>query len=169
MVVPTPRAPASKPCSAPPLMRYRQANSSSFVLVRSSTWATLAMLASASPRKPSVWIASKSSCVRILLVAWRRNAVGTLSASMPVPSSLTSISSTPPRRMVTLICAAPASMAFSQSSFTTELGRSTTSPAAISSAVWLSSTCICAMVSTSRFCMQARLRSGAGQGLLQLV
>lgn len=47
--------------------------------------------------------------------------------------------------MESVICVAPASMAFSSSSFATEAGRSTTSPAAISSAVCLSSTRISAM------------------------
>src|SRR5205823_603312 len=49
---------------------------------------------------------------------------------MPQPSSTTRIKEIPPRRMMTSIFRAPASMLFSTSSFTTEAGRSTTSPAA---------------------------------------
>ena len=50
---------------------------------------------------------------------------------MPLPSSSTEIEPSPPSRIATRICVAPASSAFSTSSFTTEAGRSTTSPAAI--------------------------------------
>src|SRR5437868_100743 len=53
---------------------------------------------------------------------------------MPDPSSLTRISLRPPSSRVMSIVVAPASIAFSTSSFTTEDGRSTTSPAAIWSA-----------------------------------
>ena len=45
--------------------------------------------ASASPRKPSVPMAAKSSAVCSLLVAWRRKAVGSSLGAMPQPSSLT--------------------------------------------------------------------------------
>ena len=67
-------------------------------------------------------------------------AVEIYSASMPLPLSLTTMLSTPPRVISTVMAVLPASIAFSTSSFTTEEGRSTTSPAAISSAVCLSST-----------------------------
>src|SRR5882724_8456423 len=50
---------------------------------------------------------------------------------MPSPSSRTAISSSPPAARRTSTCPAPASSAFSISSFTTEAGRSMTSPAAI--------------------------------------
>src|SRR5690625_7683382 len=50
---------------------------------------------------------------------------------MPSPSSITLISFMPDSSMLTWISEAPASMEFSISSLTTELGRSTTSPAAI--------------------------------------
>src|ERR1700694_3322494 len=56
---------------------------------------------------------------------------------MPAPSSLTRTSLRPPSSSVISIAGAPASMAFSTSSFTTEEGRSTTSPAAIWSATAL--------------------------------
>ena len=45
----------------------------------------------------------------------------------------------PPFWISTVTAVAPASMAFSSSSFTTLAGRSTTSPAAMRSATWLSS------------------------------
>src|SRR2546429_8531103 len=49
---------------------------------------------------------------------------------MPHPSSITRTSDIPPRRIAISILRAPASMPFSISSFTTEAGCSTTSPAA---------------------------------------
>src|SRR5437763_17098923 len=49
---------------------------------------------------------------------------------MPQPSSITRTSEIPPRRITTSILRAPASMLFSVNSFTTDAGRSTTSPAA---------------------------------------
>jgi hypothetical protein len=50
---------------------------------------------------------------------------------MPPPSSTMRIWRTPPSSSWTEMLRAPASMPFSSSSFTTEAGRSTTSPAAI--------------------------------------
>src|SRR5260363_18849 len=50
---------------------------------------------------------------------------------MPQPSSVTAILLTPPASSITRSVRAPASSAFSTSSFTTDAGRSTTSPAAI--------------------------------------
>jgi len=50
---------------------------------------------------------------------------------MPIPSSATSTRVLPPFSSVMRTWRAPASSAFSTSSFTTEAGRSTTSPAAI--------------------------------------
>src|SRR6185295_12964460 len=55
---------------------------------------------------------------------------------MPAPSSLTRIRLFPPSSISMRIALAPASSAFSISSFTTDAGRSTTSPAAIWSATW---------------------------------
>ena len=55
---------------------------------------------------------------------------------MPQPSSTIWIRSLPPSRKLTFTEVAPASMAFSIISFTTEAGRLTTSPAAI----WLATT-----------------------------
>src|SRR3954451_18489468 len=59
---------------------------------------------------------------------------------MPLPSSLTRIDWRPPSSTAMSIDVAPASIAFSISSFTTDAGRSTTSPAAIWSATALGRT-----------------------------
>ena len=96
---------------------------------------TLAMLGTASPRNPSVRIAAKSPALRSLLVACRSNESSASSRDIPQPSSLTRINADPPRSTSTRISPAPASMLFSTNSFTTEAGRSTTSPAA----TWLAS------------------------------
>ena len=113
--------------------------------VNSSTRATAAMAARASPRKPKVPMASKSWAARSLLVAWRRKAVWHWPSGMPQPLSVTRIRAIPPRWISTVRLVAPASMAFSHSSFTTEAGRSTTSPAAMRSATWGSNTWMSAM------------------------
>ena len=57
------------------------------------------------------------------------------SRAIPAPSSSTCTRLMPPASSVTVIACAPASTLFSSSSFSTEAGRSTTSPAAI----WLTS------------------------------
>ena len=92
---------------------------------------TEAMLGSASPRKPRVVMCSRSSRLRILLVAWVAKASARSSGWMPQPLSRTRMSLPPPSSMSMSICVAPASMAFSMISLTTEAGRSMTSPAAI--------------------------------------
>ncbi len=86
---------------------------------------------SASPRKPSVVTASRSSSEAILLVAWRATAVASSALVIPAPSSRTRMSPMPPRSTSISMRCAPASRLFSTSSFTTEAGRSITSPAAI--------------------------------------
>src|SRR5437879_745911 len=86
---------------------------------------------SASPRKPSVVMASRSPTPAILLVACRASAIGSSSDAMPQPSSRTRTRPTPPRSTSMSMRVAPASSAFSTSSLTTEAGRSITSPAAI--------------------------------------
>ena len=102
-----------------------------------STRATAAMLGRASPRNPYVEIRRRSSAARILLVANRWNARGSSSGAIPSPSSATRMSRRPAPRSSTVIRRAPASRLFSISSFTTDAGRSTTSPAAIrSAALW---------------------------------
>ena len=56
--------------------------------VRISTRDTAEMAARASPRKPRVPMAARSPAVRSLLVAWRRNAVGSCWGAMPQPLSV---------------------------------------------------------------------------------
>ena len=65
------------------------------VAVSSVTRATEAMEGSASPRKPSVAIESRSSAVRSFEVAWRSKASSASSRFMPWPSSATRISLPP--------------------------------------------------------------------------
>ena len=117
--------------------------------VSTSTLATAATEARASPRKPKVKILSRSSAVFTLLVAWRRKAVGISSWAIPQPLSVTRIKLLPPSLISTVIWLAPASIAFSTSSFITEAGRSITSPAAISSKTLLSRRFIFAKALTS--------------------
>ncbi len=92
---------------------------------------TDAIAASASPRKPSVIIASRSDASAILLVAWRRIAFGMSSGSIPQPSSVTRMKDEPPFFISAVMFFAPASSEFSISSLTADDGRSTTSPAAM--------------------------------------
>ena len=114
-----PSPPSRRPSGAPPAR---------LVTVKRET---AQIAASASPRKPSVAIASRSSSRASLEVAWRSSASGSSSAVMPWPSSETRINAAPPSRRSTVTVRAPASRAFSTSSFTADAGRSTTSPAAI--------------------------------------
>ena len=125
--VTSPGTPPSKD-SAAPVSRPRFRENTSKRL-------TAAIAASASPRNPSVPMADRSSAVRSLLVAWRRKAVARSSSGMPPPSSETRMEAMPPFWISTVMDAAPASMAFSMSSFATLAGRSTTSPAAMRSAM----------------------------------
>ena len=85
----------------------------------------------ASPLKPRVSMFSMSSTSRIFEVACLSSERRASSFVIPQPSSRTETSLRPPCAMETLMLAAPASTAFSTSSFTTDAGRSTTSPAAI--------------------------------------
>ena len=96
-----------------------------------STWLIEAILAKASPRNPNVRMLYRSSSRLILLVACAEKANAISSAVIPLPSSLMRISFLPPSSTSTLIRIAPASRLFSNNSFTTLAGRSTTSPAAI--------------------------------------
>ncbi len=107
--------------------------------VTSLTRATEATLGSASPRKPRVTMENKSSARDILLVACRSKARDASSRFIPHPSSDTEIISSPPPAISIRTARAPASIEFSTSSFTTDAGRSTTSPAAILSATWVGS------------------------------
>ena len=105
-------------------------------LVFNSIWAMAAILAKASPRNPLVLRQNKSSAVVILEVAWRSKQSRASEAPIPIPLSITWTSVLPEFLMMSLIWEAPASMAFSSNSFTTEAGRWTTSPAAIWLATW---------------------------------
>ncbi|MPM32133.1 hypothetical protein SDC9_78692 [bioreactor metagenome] len=138
MVVPS-GTPASRTSSATPPSKRRDAPGSPLRQEKISTRLTADIAASASPRKPRVPTPAKSSAARSLLVAWRKNAVGSSSRAIPQPSSVTRIRRIPPFCSSTVTAEAPASTAFSTSSFTTLAGRSTTSPAAIRSATWGSS------------------------------
>src|SRR5690606_38042704 len=129
-----PRAPAAG-AAGRSRASIRQAESAPAVRLVIVTLATDAMEASASPRKPSDATSSSSASEPILLVAWRVSASGSSSGGMPTPSSATTTRRIPPSSMRSSIRPAPASIAFSSSSLTTEAGRSTTSPAAI----WLTS------------------------------
>ena len=91
---------------------------------------TEAIEGSASPRKPSVRMSVRSSSGS-LEVQWRSTASRSSSADMPTPSSTTERKVRPPSFRVTAMRRAPASSAFSTSSFTALAGRSTTSPAAM--------------------------------------
>ena len=94
--------------------------------------ATAPIDGSASPRKPSVLMASKSPSGS-LDVAWRSTASARSSALMPEPSSVTRIRRRPPSSITISMRVAPASIAFSTISLTADAGRSTTSPAAMRS------------------------------------
>ena len=136
MVVPSGQ-PASESSKILPASRERLVPlMAPVVLVSRSMRLTDAMAASASPRKPIVPIAARSSAVRSLEVAWRLKAVRASSGAMPQPLSVTRKKVMPPSRISTVTWEAPASTAFSSSSFTTLAGRSTTSPAAIRLATW---------------------------------
>ena len=117
--------------SSPPFTLMDVARSASRGRVSISNRDTEAMLGRASPRNPRVRRLRRSSTARILLVAWRFRAIRAFCSVMPQPLSATRIYSVPPSKIVTSILSAPASRAFSTSSFTTEAGFSTTSPAAI--------------------------------------
>ena len=129
--VPPPRPQSEIVSFFPPSQEMNAPNSCPCGLDAIFILATEAMLASASPRKPSVSMASRSPTSRILLVACGMSAFFSSSFSMPQPSSVILIEEIPPSRISTAIFFAPASMEFSTSSFTTENGLSTTSPAAI--------------------------------------
>jgi hypothetical protein len=131
MVVPGAHPMGCRGCTSPPCTRTRTPSTSSARRVVSSNRLTDAMEGSASPRNPSVLMCVRSSNERILLVACRWMASAASAGPIPCPSSFTTMLSTPPSRMVTVTDVAPASSAFSSSSFTTLAGRSTTSPAAI--------------------------------------
>ncbi len=110
---------------------------------------------SASPLKPKVETASRSAIEPILLVAWRNTDSFASSAPIPRPSSLTCMRVAPPPPTSISMREAPASRAFSTSSFITEAGRSTTSPAATCWATNGSSTRTLKIESQSPCCLRA--------------
>ena len=130
-VVPTSPGTLSRWLSTPPSPASRRPSAAPRARLVTVKRETAQMAASASPRKPSVAMASRSSSRASLEVACRSSASGNSSAVMPWPSSVTRSRAAPPSRRSTAIERAPASSAFSTSSFTAEAGRSTTSPAAI--------------------------------------
>ena len=88
MVVPSGH-PVSSTCPGTPPSRCREAPVWAPVCrVKISTRDTAEIAASASPRKPRVPMAARSAAVRSLLVAWRRNAVGSCCGAMPQPLSV---------------------------------------------------------------------------------
>ena len=149
MVVPSGAPISSFSAGTPPSITYLVPVRSSATLVTISTIETAAILASASPRNPKVSIKSRSLSCLILLVAWRKKAISTWSLGIPPPLSVTRRKDIPPSLISTVIALAPASIAFSTSSFAILAGLSTTSPAAILSIVAWSNTCIMAIASSA--------------------
>ena len=127
-----PGAPAAGATSdtAPPATEISEACAASRVREVMCRRAAAPIEGSASPRKPSVSMRTRSSSASFE-VAWRSTESARVGASMPSPSSVTSMRSMPPPASATPIRVAPASSAFSTSSFTAAAGRSITSPAAM--------------------------------------
>ena len=130
-VVPAGAATSSFSLTVPPSPRTRVPMSAPRGHESTEKRVTAQMAGSASPRKPRVVIASRSASVASFDVACRSRARSTSSLDMPTPSSVTRIRARPASRRSTVTWVHSASSAFSTSSFTTEAGRSTTSPAAI--------------------------------------
>ena len=142
MVVPKLQPASENSGALPPLISTRVPKSSPAGRVSMEKRDTEAMVGSASPRNPKVPMLLRSATSCILLVAWRWMAMRASASLMPLPLSVTRMKLVPPAMTSTSMRVAPASMAFSTSSFTTEAGRSTTSPAAIllmvlSSSTWM--------------------------------
>src|SRR5579885_58309 len=130
MRVPAPSAAGLTAPFLPPSTTISDAFAASFVRVMIDNFATAPMEGSASPRKPRVETEFRSSSGNFE-VACRSTASCKSCGVMPAPSSVTRINRWPPPESTTSIRRAPASSAFSTSSFTTDAGRSTTSPAAM--------------------------------------
>ena len=146
MVVPWGQPASSTWPGTPPSTVRDAPRGASAVQVSTSMRDTAHMAARASPRKPRVPMASRSRAEWSLLVAWRRKAVFSCPAGMPLPSSVTRRKVMPPWAISTVTMEAPASTAFSISSLAALAGRSTTSPAAIKSATCGSNTAISGMM-----------------------
>ena len=133
-------------CSSEPSISNFVPSSAPCWRVRSSTCATAAIEANASPRKPIVCKAKRSSAWEIFDVACRSNAIRASASDMPLPLSMTCTNVFPASLIWICICVAPASMAFSTNSFTTEAGRWITSPAAIWLAMLSGSRCMISLI-----------------------
>ena len=130
-MVPSPHRSGSWLISREPSIFILVPISSPFCLVRSSTCATAAILAKASPRNPMVRRAKRSVAECIFDVAWRSNERRASVSLMPLPLSITCKEVFPASVTMSSIDVAPASRLFSSSSLTMEAGRWMTSPAAI--------------------------------------
>ena len=130
--VPTGPAQGATALFAPSSTRSLKPVGAPAVRVRISSRVTEAIEGSASPRKPKVMMAVRSPS-GIFEVACRSTESARSASSMPRPSSVTRMRRRPPASIATSIAPAPASSAFSISSFTAAAGRSTTSPAAMRS------------------------------------
>ncbi len=118
-------------CTFPPWMTIFVPVISSFGRVRISTFEMAVIEARASPLNPIVETVSRSSIRVSLLVAcflYERRASALL---IPQPLSRIRMECFPPVSTSMRISVAPASIELSTSSFTTDAGRSITSPAAI--------------------------------------
>ena len=142
MLVPSGQPAGPWSFTLPPSKEMEEPSSAPFWREDSVTLETAAMLESASPRKPMVSMPISESPLRIFPVACRINASDKSSGCIPEPLSTMRMSDSPPLAISTLMEPAPASRAFSTSSFTTEAGRSTTSPAAMRLLVDSSNNCI---------------------------
>ena len=89
MLVPPAQAAGWQERTSPPWITMLVPDSACWVRVVKDTLDTAAMDAKASPRNPKVWIWPRSAALAILLVAWRKKATGTWSASIPAPLSVT--------------------------------------------------------------------------------
>ena len=130
-VVPTARPIPETEMTVPPRTSIWVPERSSAERVESVRRETSAIDASASPRKPRVRIAARSSARSSLLVAWRRTESRASSRDMPWPSSWIRIDRSGLDAVWTAMSRLPASRAFSISSLATAAGRSITSPARI--------------------------------------
>ena len=128
-VVPTARATVSRE-TTPPRRSYvrRVATSSDSVRVVTVSSESAQREESASPRKPKEFRESKSSKAWILDVAYFCVRASWFSGETPVPLSTTSMDSAPWSLSRISMFVAPASSAFSTSSFTAPARSSTTCP-----------------------------------------
>ena len=130
-MVPRCLAISSRLVITPPATLIKVPISSIFAFVQILTLEIATIDERASPLNPNVEIDLKSSASLILLVACLSVHNKQSSLIMPDPLSVTLINFLPPLWIFILIFVVLASSAFSTSSFTTDAGRSTTSPAAI--------------------------------------